>query len=315
MKNFLKSILFLIILAVLIEGISFLFIPGDNIKKYGLYKVSAYDILAEDLDTIDVVAIGDSLVYSSLSPMVIWNQLGYTVFDCAEPAQIIPDTLDYLKVAIESQHPKIILMEANVLFRDPSKKKAETIITKRIKNRIPIIKYHDNWKKYISYGSKKNWINYYKGYKFITKVKPSKPKEYMSGSKKLREIPKGNIEYFEQIVELCKENNTKLILVSFPTQLTWSSKKHNAIKQLSEKYEIEFVDLNLVDLGINWETDTKDSGGHLNYLGAKKVSEYIGTYLQNTNLLQDHRDEKKYASWHKAYQIYWKKYNKVSNKS
>ncbi len=313
MKNFFKATIFLIILFLIVEGFSFLFLPGNNAKKYGINKIATYDILEEAENSIDVVALGDSLVYSSLSPMEIWNNFGYTVFDCASAAQIISDTYKLLEVSIESQHPKIVLMEANVLFRDPAKKKPKSKIDQlgeTVKSYLPIIKYHDNWKKYISFGPKSNWTNIYKGYKFITKVKSSKNKQYMSNSKDAREIPKVNLEDFDKIVKLCEKNDIKLVLVSFPTQTTWSTKKHNAINKLVDQYGFEFLDLNLVDLGINWETDTKDAGNHLNYKGAIKVSKYIGNYLESTDLIEDHRNDKNYKLWELAYKRYYKKHRK-----
>lgn len=313
MKNFFKGIIFLIILFLLIEALAYAFLPGDNLGKYGIRKVAAYEILGEEDDTIDVIAVGDSLVYSSLSPMEVWNKHGYTIFDCATAAQLLSETYDLLEVSIESQHPKIVLLEANVLFRDPANRKVDKKINqlgKKVKQYIPIFDYHDNWKKYLSYGLKGNWINFYKGYKFITKVKGTPNKPYMSGSKVAREFPKGNLEIFDKIVKLCEDNNIKLVLVAFPTTSTWSSKKHNAIDQLVEKYGFEFLDLNLMDLGINWETDTKDAGNHLNFKGAIKASNYIGSYLESTGMLVDHRDDEKYASWNKAYQRYYKKHKK-----
>lgn len=314
LKNIVKSFFFLFILLLLVEGLTFALLPGNNSKKYGLYKVAAYEILGEDENTVDVIAAGDSLVYSSLSPMEIWKHHGFTVFDCAGAAQIIPDTYDVLKVGIESQHPKMVIMEANVLFRDPAKKKVENRYLKQAQYYFPIYKYHDNWKKYISFGKKRNWANVYKGYKFINKVDPAEPVQYMSGSKAKREILKGNLETFDKIVKLCEENHVKLVLVAFPTQSTWSSKKHNSTQEIADQYGLEFLDLNLVDLGIDWETDTKDAGSHLNYKGAIKVSKYIGNYLESTKLLNDHRNEDGYSSWHNAYDRYYKNHRELLDK-
>lgn len=305
MKCIFKIFIFILILFILIETLSLFFLPTDNVKKYGIYKASSYEILDEKENTIDVIALGDSLVYSSLSPMEIWNNFGYTVFDCAEPAQIIPDSYEYLKVAIESQHPKIIIMEANVLYRNPNKKPILNKIYKKIKNYFPIFKYHNNWKKYLKFGKKDNWINVDKGYKYITKVEPSKNKNYMKFTKKSSSFLKGNLEYFEKIIKLCEDNNIKLVLVSFPSQSSWNYKKHMGMKKISRKYNVEFIDLNLEEsLKINWQKETKDKGAHLNYLGAKKVSHYMGNYLKSTNLVKDHRNDNKYESWHKAYKLY-----------
>lgn len=303
----LKSFLFLIILFLLVEGIAYFLLPSYNIKKYGMYKTAAYEILGERENKIDVIALGDSLIYTSISPMEIWNQFGYTVFDCAEPAQIIEDSYHYLETAIESQHPKVVFMEAGVLFRDASKKPWYEKIIKKAKNFIPMITYHDNWKKIFSKNKEDNLLNVNKGYKYITTVKGAKEKDYMKYSKKQRQLPKRNLEYFEKIVELCKNNHVKLFLVSTPTQKSWNYPRHLGTTKLAEKYEIPFIDLNLDNpLSINWKQETKDRGSHLNYLGAKKVSIFIGNYLKNTNLVENHRMDSNYSDWEYSYTIYQK---------
>ena len=119
MKWYFKVIIFLIILAILIEGVSILFMPNlSNLGQFGLFKKTQYDILDEENDTIDTIFLGDSLVYSSIIPMDIWNDYGFTSFNCSIPVQTIDNTYKYLEVAIDSQHPKVVMMEADILFRD-----------------------------------------------------------------------------------------------------------------------------------------------------------------------------------------------------
>lgn len=299
----LKSIIFILILCILIELIPCLLFPNDNVKKYGIYNITTHSILGEDENTIDVVAIGDSLIYSSISPMEIWNSYGYTVFDSATPAQIISDTYENLKIAIQSQKPKIVLLEASVLFRDPKKRHWDERIATKVQNFIPMIKYHNNWKKIFL--SKSSWIDINKGYKYITKVEPSKKKDYMKYSDKTINILKNNLEYFEKIINLCDKNNVKLVLVSMPTQKNWNYSKHVKALEIAKEKNIEFIDLNMdSSLNIDWEKETKDKGVHLNYLGAKKVSKYIGNYLKSTNLLVDHRNDPDYNDWNIAYKKY-----------
>ena len=122
MKNTIKIIMFITIAAIIYMGLSYLFIPKLNIKKYGMYNTSMYELLAEKQNTIDTIVLGDSLVYSAISPMEIYSKHGYTVFDCAEPAQIMSDAYEYYKIAIDSQNPKIVIIEPNMFFRDPKEK-------------------------------------------------------------------------------------------------------------------------------------------------------------------------------------------------
>ncbi|EOS37695.1 hypothetical protein C808_03675 [Lachnospiraceae bacterium M18-1] len=45
-------------------------------------------IRKESKNTIDVLAAGDSLTYSSVSPLVLWNQYGITSYVCGQPEQV-----------------------------------------------------------------------------------------------------------------------------------------------------------------------------------------------------------------------------------
>ena len=311
MKKVLKSILFVIILIALLEAITLLFISKDSVKKYGFRNTVKYEILEEAPDTIDAIFLGDSLVYSSISPMEIWNEYGYTSFDCANAAESIANTYNYLKLAIEHEHPKVVFFETNVLYRDRHKRPWYYKLKGELFSLFPVTRYHDDWKKI---GTNKEDIvtNPNKGYVYVTKSTKYKPLYKHNNPKRLRKIPQGNIEDFEKIVKICNDNNIKLVLISNPSNRSWLYSKHYATEEISKKYKLEFIDLNLVeDLNIDWTTETKDNGDHLNHSGAKKVSNYLGKYLKETKLLKDKRNDKDYNLWNKASIIY---NNKTLNK-
>ncbi len=309
MKNVIKSIIFVIILFFLIEGITYFLIPHQNIKKYGVLKTSLYEILSEEENTIDSLFIGDSLIYSAVSPMEVWHNYGYTMFVEASAAQLINDSYKYLEVGIESQHPQIVFFEANVLYRNPKNKAWYFDLYSKMESSVPILKYHNNWKKVMfkflnNNDSFKN-INVYKGYKYVTKVQSAQIKDYMHVTTKAKKLPAGNEEIFQKMLKLCEKENVELVLVSTPNMRSWNYSKHLGITNLAQKYNIEFIDLNIHNpLNIDWHQETKDMGDHLNHLGAIKVSNFLGQYLQETNLLIDHRGDQKYASWDESYKIY-----------
>ncbi len=302
--NLLKSILFLVLLIIILELITIMLLPKYSIKKYGFQNTVKYEILQEKPDTIDVIYLGDSLVYSSISPMEIWNQYGYTGFDCAKAAESIANTRKHLEVAIKHEHPKVVFFEANVLYRDPNKRPWYYRLKSEVFSVFAITKYHDNWKQI---GIKKSKIisNVNKGYVYMTKLSKYKPIRKINNPKRLRPIPEGNIEELKKIVKICKDNNIKLVLINNPSNKSWIYSKHYATKKIAKEYNLEYIDLNLADdLKIDWTRETKDKGDHLNHSGAKKVSAYIGEYLFSLGLLEDHRNDNKYQEWNRAYKYY-----------
>lgn len=299
MKNIFKITLFIFIFLIIFFSLSYFMLPKENVKRFGFYKTSLYSILGEKDNTIDVLAIGDSLVYSSISPMEIYGRHGYTVYDCSAPAQLISDTYEYYKIALKTQKPKVVLIEANVLFRDASKKPYYDKYLKLFKYSTPLFLYHDNWKN-IFIKDKHN--DYNKGFMGENKIKPSKNINYMKKTGKIRNIPKENIKYLEKIIALSEKNKVKLIFVGLPSQKSWNYAKHSKVKMLSKKYGFTYINFNLNKyLKIDWKKDTKDRGDHLNIYGSKKVSEYLGNYLKDLEILKVKKNNPKYKEWDKLY--------------
>ena len=302
MINFIKTVIFIGIFVVLYYMFSYISLPSANIKQYGMYKTSLYEILGEKKNTIDVVVLGDSLVYSSVSPMDIYEKYGYTVFNCAEPAQIFSDAFKYYEIAVDNQHPKIVILGANIFFRDGDKKPYYNRWQKILKNNIPLIIYHDNWKKI--FFSHIGRVNVEKGYRLNKTIDPSVNIKYMRRTRRKSVIPDVNIKYFEKMIKIAEKNNIKIVLLGLPSQKSWSYARHNAIKDIANKYNIKYINMNLINLNIDWTVDTKDQGSHLNYQGAKKSSTYIGEYLKKLNILKDHRNDPKYVDWNKSHKIH-----------
>ena len=71
--KYIKIIIFngILIVALLIGSV--VFTPKTNKKAFGVDYVTSNKIFSETKNTVDVIALGDSLVYSSLSPMLIYD--------------------------------------------------------------------------------------------------------------------------------------------------------------------------------------------------------------------------------------------------
>ncbi|MDD6435855.1 MAG: SGNH/GDSL hydrolase family protein [Clostridiales bacterium] len=302
-KRIVLSLVFIAGLCGLLLASSRIFVPKSNNKESGTEEVEANGILGERPKSVDGVVLGDSESYSAIIPLQLWKERGYTVYNCGTSGQ----TLDYSQVMLKrvfSRHkPKVVLMETNAIFRPISR---SNMFYTMLCERFSIFRYHNRWKSIdidgISDSVNYTWTDEWKGYRYSNLVNASSSEGYMSPSEEYADIPEANLDYLKSMKELCDENGTKMILVSTPSTVNWNYKRHNSMKEAAKALDLDYIDLNVEakEIGIDWTKDTRDKGDHLNYSGAKKVTTYLGQYLQNTGLMKSHLGDPKYESWDAA---------------
>lgn len=100
-------------------------------------------------------------------------------------------------------------------------------------------------------------------------------------------------QYINAMKHICEEFGSDFILIKIPSKNlpqfyypTWTKIKHDITLDFAKNMELKFLDFEYdIDCKINWLTDTHDGGGHLNYLGASKVSDIIGNWIiENNNI-------------------------------
>lgn len=293
---------FLLILILMIYALSPIVQPKTNLKEDGMTYASAYGILGEPENTIDVIFIGDSESYCSFNPQQIWKEYGITSYVCGTPAQILPYTNELIAQVFEKQSPKTVVLETNVIFRKSTK---ESAIFNKIEQQFPVFRYHDRWKS-LSIDDWKleydySYTNKQKGFRSKKDIVPADATEYMVYTAEKKKIPTNNTNYVDKMKTLCENNGAELILVSTPSTKNWSYKKHNAVEEYAKKANLTYIDLNLLqdEVAIDWQKDTRDAGDHLNTYGAEKVSGYMGEYFNKTGKFQDKRNDATYIEWNK----------------
>ncbi len=307
MKKFAKTagriVCFALILLVLLLGTSLLFQPKSNSKDAGMLDATANGILSEPKNTIDVLIVGDSEAYSAFVPLKVWKDYGYTPYVCATSAQILCYSYEFLEKTFQTQKPKVVMLETNAIYRSFT---YSDIVTQKLSEKLSVFRYHNRWKTLSfrdwSFGVDLSNTEINKGYIYTNGINPADEKGYMRPTKMRESFPRKNRTYVEKIQKLCERNGAKLVLVSTPSVKNWDMRKHNAIEDFSKQLGCDYLDMNTLrkEVPINWQTDTRDKGDHMNYEGALKVSSFVGRYCESLGIFKDKRGQKEYSQWDDA---------------
>lgn len=298
-----RIVCFALILLVLLLGTSLLFQPKSNSKDAGMLDATANGILSEPKNTIDVLIVGDSEAYSAFIPLKVWKDYGYTPYVCATSAQILCYSYEFLEKTFQTQKPKIVMLETNAIYRSFS---YSDIVTQKLSEKLSVFRYHNRWKTLSfrdwSFGVDLSNTEINKGYIYTNGINPANVKGYMRPTEMRESFPSKNRTYVEKIQKLCEQNGAKLVFVSTPSVKNWDMRKHNAIMDFSKQLGYDYLDMNTLrkEVPINWQTDTRDKGDHMNYEGALKVSSFIGKYCESLGVFKDKRGDEKYSGWDNA---------------
>ncbi len=298
-----KTIVFFVIMIVLFGVLSdqteSILLKNDQLIP--IRNKSIYSIQREPEGTIDILVLGDSLSYSSVSPMSLWNRHGYTSFVCGQPGQDMNETEEMLRIALRTQSPGIVILETNAIFQDRLNGRSLNDIMESVFNYyLPLFRGHDVWKSLVM---KKEYAEVgfakYKGFAFRCDTKPYEKGMYMEKTDKTATLPDKNIEHLQNIMDMCRDCGAELILLGTPSPSNYNYSIHNALTEFADKQKLTYIDMNLIteELGIDWKTDTLDKGDHLNLSGAEKVTEYLGRYLSGNYSLTDHRGDTSFDEW------------------
>lgn len=165
---------------------------------------------------------------------------------------------------------------------------------------VPLYRYHDRWNELTEQDfTYQNWRKDYpyKGQYPILKVTNYKfPSDYMQERVSQDSefvVTNEAISYFDKMIQVCKENDIEFVIVKTPVG-SWDVEKHEIIKNYADNSDVEFIDFNLPELQekISFEPsrDYCDDGRHPNITGAKKMSLYLGEYLDRICNFEDKRN-------------------------
>ena len=274
-------------------------------------KVSGYK--NELQNSIDVIAFGSSHMYCTLNPLELYEHSNITSFILATQQQPINATYYYIKEALKTQKPKVIILEcymatvpsSSQYTRDEgvaydtvdplpwSINKVELINeiierNSRKNHYFNFIKYHTRWSSLTKNDYNFSYLNghdpFY-GYAWLTDQKEIAPLNDLDYTDyPVEPLDETALEALYKILELKKQENFELLFLVAPYSGAKQDKsKLKALHLFAENNNIPILDMNehYRKMDLNEQTDFYDMG-HLNVYGAKKASQFLNAYLHDT---------------------------------
>ncbi|MBQ9549926.1 MAG: SGNH/GDSL hydrolase family protein [Lachnospiraceae bacterium] len=296
-----KAICLILGFVILLLLTSYLVSPDEG-EVYDIISTrrKIEDLRLERKDSIDVIFAGDSLVFRDISPLRIWEKSGITSYDLSDGAMRLCDQCVLIRNFCRRQSPKLLVLEADIMTKEASPYKDDFAIPTNLIERIfPIFHYHTFYKGLGLFGEYKGAAAT-KGYQPEETVEPYEGRtDYMEAEAEPVEIGERNLIYLKRIVDFCEKNDIELLILALPSPGNYNKEVNKAVQRWADDNGVSFTDLNYEcdDIGIDWLTDTKDGGDHLNRKGAEKVSDYLAGFFSENYTLTDHRDDPEYSDW------------------
>ena len=335
--KYVKSLLIIIIF------LSLIIILGKlvSLKYINLYPEGSFisDYYKEE-NHHDVIFLGDCEAYTSFSPVEIFKESGVTSYIRGNSQQLIGQSYYVLSETLNYETPKVVVLsvggmrynrgikeEYNRLLIDKmrwSKEKIELIKYSMMEKEsflsyvFPLLRYHSRISELTEDDTKymfNDEVVSHSGFLINTTVKPLVA---LPEKKQLENynFSDENILYLNKIVDLCKKNNIKLILVKAPTAYPyWYQEYDEYFVNFANENEIEYYNfLNAKDdIGIDFIYDTYDGGVHLNLSGASKLSRYFANILVEKYNLSCHLENEIINDYNKKYERYVREINEKNN--
>ncbi len=315
---FIRALVFLMILSILIIETNYILTPKKYIDNTWP-TTSTYKGFYQMTDnSIDVLFLGSSHAASGFNPQEIYNNYGIRSYNLGCEEQNILVSYYWLKEALKSQKPKVVVLDTYMLFeydyREPlntsepcTRMAIDAMKWSKVKyEAIKAICDNDKQQNFNSYIFKNirfhnRWMNLTEQdftYRQIEKhyeLKGFVPLNNICDNISLdyqpyldydlldyeTPVPLMN-EYLTKINDLCAENDIKLMLVKTPSA-EWSTSKHNYVRHYANINKLDFIDFNTKEVFDKSDfvyTEDMNDDGHCNIWGSKKVSLYIANKLK-----------------------------------
>ncbi len=320
-KRFIEcSVKLIIILAVFVAA----YFALDRImlikSRDGIAQMQAYYKQPEG--TVDALFVGSSHIFCHINTGVLWDEYGISGFDLAGAEQPFWNSYYFIKEALKTQRPKVIVLDITTPGVRPIDYQPENwLITntyglKRSADRYENIKVSsipDSFKRMLiplnsTHGRYSDLSEEdFAQYAYSVDFKGFDPRESIvkferpdvAGVTERGELSDKEDLYLRKIIDYTKSQGVPLLFFSSPYIVTAEEQaKFNTIFDIADEYGVPYIDCNKLydEIGLDFDNDFAEIL-HLNRTGNAKLTSYLGGYLKDNFGLSDHRGDPRYSSW------------------
>lgn len=301
-------------------------------------SVEKFEPFFEQVDDYDVLFFGNSHIADAIYPMELWDEYGITSYNLASSGNEIATSYWSMRNALDYCTPKLVVIDTylawsnqkvgktglahgsldvyplsltkihavNDLFDDPEaiSSDGKMIYQEKYEFLWTVGKYHSRWNEL----TKQDFsIDYYPGKGGIinSNVDYVKRANSQISESQKTEYDSIGMEYLRMMIEECQSRKIDVLLVAIPYNASKNNQKClNKINDIAQEYGLNYINYNTGDSVVDFNTDLFDKGVHLNASGARKVTQNLGQFIQDTYHISNRKDNSDYEDWFFDYDEY-----------
>ncbi len=307
--------------------LSLILILWNNVFKLkdgdGIYGMTTF--YEQEKDTVDVLFLGSSHAFENINTGTLWDEYGMSSYVLGGAIQPMWNTYAYLKEALKTQHPKLIVLEAYcTILADEYNDDGRIILNnfglhlspnkvEALMESVPPERWSEFFLEYTQYHSRYRELSesdflpdqgnpLFRDWKGFASNLNTEPLAYqdITGVKEADPLTEKTETWYRKVIELILEKEIPLavIISPYPGIAEDEQRKFNTAEKIAAEYDVPFMNFNFhtKEIGLDYSVDAGDIS-HLNYRGNPKYTRYLGDYLDGLFEIPDHRGDPKYASW------------------
>ena len=343
-KTGIKLIIFAVLLLLLLDGMGTVFLPYDSEETR--QNTSFYEF---PKNSVDVLIVGGSTVRNGISPNELWNQYGIVAYNRCDSRQAAEITTFNLRDSLKYQDPQLLIISLNQLYTSFDYDRNEPFIRKALDYKrfsadklrtimkvashyedssedvasliFPALRYHIRWQELLRGDDEtidefkmqlKPEHDYRRGQITIPRVRKNKVIHLDETDETVPEYDEYSYTQYKETIELAQKKGIDVLVVTLP-DVKWTKGEYLGTAAFAEEMGVDYIDFNteevVGDIGFIWQTDLYDRH-HLNPVGARKSSKYVGQYIIDRYGIPQHQCDESLAEQLDAdWEIYDDMYN------